>query len=100
MFIGANELTQVKIWQEGHLVPAFAPALRSPELLKGEAYLDGQSIYEAGLKNRTLNGFNYFDWAKAEVIIGNELDLMFGGKKSPGDAWAEIEKQLASQLGR
>ena len=100
MFIGANELTQVKIWQEGHLVPAFAPALRSPELLKGEDYLSGQSIYEAGLKDRTLNGFNYFDWAKAEVIIGNALDLMFGGKTSPAETWAEIEKQLVGQLGR
>lgn len=100
MFIGANELTQVKIWQEGHLLPAFTPALQSPELLKGEEYLGGQSIYEAGLKGRTLNGFNYFDWAKAEVIIGNELDGMFGAKRSPAEAWAEIERQLASQLGR
>jgi ABC-type glycerol-3-phosphate transport system substrate-binding protein len=100
LFIGANELTQVRIWQEGHLVPAFAPALKSPELLKGEAYLAGQSIYEAALEGRILNGFNYFDWAKAEVIIGNELDLMFGSKKSPEQAWADIEKQLASQLGR
>ncbi|MBZ6077616.1 ABC transporter substrate-binding protein [Microvirga puerhi] len=100
MFIGANEVTQTRIWEEGHLLPAFEPALKSPVLAKGEEYLGGQSIYEAALKPRTLNNFNYYDWGKAEVIIGNELDLMFGGKKSPEQAWDDIEKQLISQLRR
>jgi ABC-type glycerol-3-phosphate transport system substrate-binding protein len=100
MFIGANELTQVRIWQEGHLVPAFEPALNSPDINKGEDYLGGQAIYPAALKSRTLNPFNYYDWAKSETIIGNELDLMFGGKKTPEEAWSEIEKQLIAQLGR
>ncbi|MBM6593593.1 ABC transporter substrate-binding protein [Microvirga pudoricolor] len=99
-FIGANDITQIRIWEEGHLLPAFEPALKSEALLKGESYLGGQSIYESALKPRTLNNFNYFDWAKTEVIVGNELDLMFGNKKTPEQAWDDIEKQLISQLRR
>lgn len=100
LFIGANADTQVRIWEEGHLLPAFQPALKSEALTKGEAYLGNQSIYEVAIKPSTLNPFNYFDWAKAEVIIGNELDLMFGDKKTPEQAWDDIEKQLISQLRR
>ena len=100
LFIGANAETQLKIWQEGHLLPAYEPALKSEVLAKGETYLGDQSIYDTAIKPRTLNPFNYFDWAKAEVVIGNELDLMFGNKKTPEQAWDDIEKQLISQLRR
>ena len=100
LFIGANAETQLKIWQEGHLLPAYEPALKSDVLAKGETYLGDQSIYETAIKPRILNPFNYFDWAKAEVVIGNELDLMFGNKKTPEQAWDDIEKQLIGQLRR
>ena len=74
--------------------------MKSDVLAKGETYLGDQSIYETAIKPRILNPFNYFDWAKAEVVIGNELDLMFGNKKTPEQAWDDIEKQLIGQLRR
>ena len=50
LFIGANAETQLKIWQEGHLLPAYEPALKSEVLAKGETYLGDQSIYETAIE--------------------------------------------------
>jgi lactose/L-arabinose transport system substrate-binding protein len=60
----------------------------------------GQSMYEASLADREIRYLNLVpDFPRVQVEMGRQLDLMFGGSKTPEQAWADFEAAMVRFYG-
>lgn len=97
-FFATSQDALTSLWFLASGVPSYAPARES--ILK---ITDRQTFTENLLPSivaRDIPTWNYIDWAQTEKIVGDGLDSMFAGQRSPDQAWDWIESQLISGLGR
>jgi ABC-type glycerol-3-phosphate transport system substrate-binding protein len=98
-FLGTNVDAQVGLWQSSYGYPTNLLAQKDPRMLEAQSYL-GQSMYEASLKPRETKYFNLIpDWPRVQVAMGRQLDLMFKGDRTPEQAWADFEAEMAAFTG-
>ena len=89
----------VALWKGGMLPPAYTPALKSPVFSEPDPYFGGAKPFDV-INARTIPNFYYFDWQRTEKIIGDELDTMLKGRKTPEKAWEDAEARIIADLGR
>ncbi|OGA35439.1 MAG: hypothetical protein A3G80_15285 [Betaproteobacteria bacterium RIFCSPLOWO2_12_FULL_62_13b] len=99
-FLNTTVEGQRLLWQYGNLVPAFRPALESPVVNQPDPYFGGQNVYKVAIAPRRVSRIYYYDLLEAQKIIGDDLDAMIQGQKSPEQAWDDAEKRLIKELGR
>lgn len=83
-----------KTW---NAVPALTAAYEDPYFSEGDPYYSDTCVYK--VINLT-QAFYYFDWAVAESIIGEKLDLMFAGKATAVETARAIENSISAETGR
>jgi len=99
LFLGTDTEAQVGLWQNGYGFPTSLRARRDPRVAEPQPYL-GQSMYTDSLAPRETQYFNLVqDWPRVQVAMGRELDLMFGGRKTPDQAWRDFEAEMVSVYG-
>ena len=97
-FFATNTEALTGLWFTTSGVPAYKPAMEA--ILKTtdrETFVKG--LMEA-ISVREVGPWNYTDWSQTEKIMGDALDAMFSGDKTPGEAWDWTEQQLIKILGR
>lgn len=92
--VSASEYGGSVLWQTGNLLPAYAPALAFDGVHQPDPYLSNTVMYDVAVAPRTMPTYNYFHWAEAEVLIGNQLDRMFAQNLDCHTAWQDIEAEL------
>jgi len=85
---------QETMWEASGLMPTYLPVLeKSEKIRQPDPYFSNQSLFEA-IDARKVPSFRRFNWAEAEVVLGNAIDVMYAGEKRPDDAWNWAEKEL------
>jgi ABC-type glycerol-3-phosphate transport system substrate-binding protein len=75
-------------------LPAYEPYNDSSELLKEpNEYLGGSVPYDV-FTGREILPFNFIDWVETSDILGQEIDAMYNGEKTPDQAWNDFEQRL------
>src|SRR5690606_8186640 len=92
--VAASEYGGTVLWQTGNLLPAYAPALAFEGVHQPDPFLGGAVIYDTAIAPRTMGTFNFYNWAEAEVLIGNQFDRMFADNLDCRGTWQSIESEL------
>jgi len=80
-------------------VPGYKPYLETSEKLKQpDEYLAGGVVLNDVVMSREIAPFNFIDWIYTSKILGEALDAMFGGEKTPEEAWAYVEQRAAEEM--
>ncbi len=97
-FFAINEEALVSLWFTTSGVPAYKPA--RDKIMK---ITDRETFVKNLMKSiavREVGPWNYIDWSQTEKILGDALDSMMAGSKTPDEAWEWTENQLVKILGR
>jgi multiple sugar transport system substrate-binding protein len=92
---------QVGVFEFAGAAPATSEALGTPELTETDAYFGGQAPFPIFLDTMaTATHFPYVEqWDQIDVIIGEMVDAVMVGDKSPqealDDAAAEVNQELS-----
>ncbi len=78
-------------------VPSNNEALKDPFFSKGDEYFSGSNPLA---KVNETKPFYYFDFAKVETLVGEQVDLMFAGQQDPTATARNIEDSIAKATGR
>jgi ABC-type glycerol-3-phosphate transport system substrate-binding protein len=78
-------------------VPSNNEALKDPFFSKGDEYFSGSNPLA---KVNETKPFYYFDFAKVETLVGEQVDLMFAGQQDPTTTARNIEDSIAKATGR
>ncbi len=97
-FFATNEESLASLWFVAAGVPSFGPAREKIPAMKGQETFVKDLI--ESIVVRQVPQWNFFDWAQTEKILGDALDSMTTGDRTPDQAWDWAEAQLASILGR
>lgn len=99
LFLGTDVDAQIGLWQNGFGFPTNLRARQDPRLRAPQEFL-GQSMFEASLAGREIRYLNLVpDFPRVQVEMGRQLDLMFGGSKTPEQAWADFEAAMVRFYG-
>lgn len=88
---------QVALSREWNLCPAIPEAYSNEFYSKGDPFLGGDNAFT--MINDTTP-FYFYDWSTAEMVMGEQIDLMFAGKITPTQARQAIEDNISKQTGR
>jgi len=76
--------------------PAYLPAHKSPFFKKEHPYY-GKCVWDQVLP---IPPFYYFDWAETMQILGRQLEELFAGNVTAGEAYNNMKKEIREKLGR
>lgn len=76
---------------------AYKPYLDSSEILKQPNEYLGGTIPLDVFNAREIKYYNFIDWVQTSDILGQEIDAMFGGEKTPDQAWNDFESRLIGE---
>lgn len=97
--LGMDPQAQITIWKNSYNIPTSLPALQDPAFKEPHPYLK-QSIYEAAIAPRETQFFNLVpEWARINIAMGRELDLIFAKKKTAEQAWGDFESEMTGIYG-
>jgi len=97
-FFATNVEALTQHWYTTTGVPSYRPARENIVADKSkETFAKG--LIEA-IMEREVGPWYFIDWAETEKILGDGLDSMFGGTRTPAEAWRWTENQLINTLGR
>ncbi len=97
-FFATNVDALTQHWYTTTGVPSYKPA-RDNIVTDTSNETFAKGLIEA-ITVREVGPWYYTDWAQTEKILGDGLDNMFGGIKTPAEAWSWTEEQLIKILGR
>jgi len=89
-----GQIAASKTW---NAVPALTDAYSNEYYSKGDPFFGDDNVYT--VINDTVP-FYYYDWSVVEKIMGEKIDLMFGGKITPVQARQAIEDEISKETGR
>jgi ABC-type glycerol-3-phosphate transport system substrate-binding protein len=78
-------------WTEAYGVPAFKTIRDTSETINRQAsFVDG--LIDA-ITVREVGPWNFCNWAETEKLLGDTLDSMISGQRTPEEAWDWFEEQ-------
>jgi ABC-type glycerol-3-phosphate transport system substrate-binding protein len=90
-----GQIAQSKAW---NAIPSYLPALDAPHYQDDDPYFGIRFL--DFIEPMEIPPYYYYDWAQTEVIVGNQMDLMFGGEQGYMETYEGIIRDLKNQLNR